>query len=175
MSKSQKLNSKNNRYFIISGVSVMVIAAALVLGNNAFSKSTETAKTESKSQFTEQGDLVIPVKEISSKASFYPVTVDDTELEVLAVKASDGTIRTAFNTCQICYSSGRGYYEQKGDLLICQNCGNQFSVNDIEVLRGGCNPVPIFPEEKTVEEAHIIISNEFLREAKVIFTNWKTY
>ena len=41
-----------------------------------------------------------------------------TYIEVLAVKSSDGTIRTAFNTCQVCYASGRGYYIQQGDGLI---------------------------------------------------------
>ena len=54
---------------------------------------------------------MIPVKNISSTAQFYPVDVDGTQMEVLAVKAPDGTIRTAFNTCQVCYDSGRGYYK----------------------------------------------------------------
>jgi len=35
-------------------------------------------------------------------------------MEVLAVKAPDGTIRTAMNTCKICYDSGAGYYVQEG-------------------------------------------------------------
>lgn len=38
------------------------------------------------------------------------------------------TIRTAFNTCQVCYSSGRGYYVQEGNVLVCQNCGNRFGM-----------------------------------------------
>lgn len=29
-------------------------------------------------------------------------------------------IRTAFNTCQVCYSSGKGYYVQSGNVLVCQ-------------------------------------------------------
>ena len=51
---------------------------------------------------------------------------------VLAFKASDDTIRTALNTCQVCYDSGRGYYVQEGDKLICQNCGNQFEADQVE-------------------------------------------
>ncbi|MDR1419994.1 MAG: DUF2318 domain-containing protein, partial [Treponema sp.] len=53
-------------------------------------------------------DLVIPIAEITGDAAFYPVDVEGTRLEVIAVKAPDGTIRTAFNTCQVCYGSGRG-------------------------------------------------------------------
>jgi uncharacterized membrane protein len=92
----------------------------------------------------------------------------------LAVKASDGSIRTAFNTCRVCYDSGRGYYEQEGNALVCQNCGNRFSPDQVEVAANGCNPVPIFPENKTVDDTSITISGEFLNEAKVIFANWKT-
>ena len=94
-------------------------------------------------------------------------------MEVLAVKASDGTIRTAFNTCQVCYSSGRGYYVQDGDVLICQNCGNAFQMDQVEITKGGCNPIPILEEGKEVTDATITISKEFLSQAEVIFANWK--
>jgi hypothetical protein len=118
-------------------------------------------------------DLVIPISEITSEASFYAVEVGSTQMEVIAVEAPDGTIRTAFNTCQVCYSSGRGYYVQDGDSLVCQNCLNRFSMSDVEVESGGCNPVPIMPGDKTVTEDSIIVSGEFLSSARDIFANWK--
>ncbi len=119
------------------------------------------------------GDLEIPVADISEKATFYAYNELDSKMEIIAVKASDGTIRTAFNTCQVCYSSGKGYYKQEGDRLTCQNCGNQFGRDDVEVTKGGCNPVPITEEYKTVNEDTITIPREFLEEAQVIFENWK--
>ena len=64
-------------------------------------------------------DLVIQIAEITENALFFPVVIDGTEMEVLAVKAPDGTIRTAFNTCQVCYASGRGYFVQVGTVLVC--------------------------------------------------------
>lgn len=118
-------------------------------------------------------DLVIPVGDITEEATFYPIEIDGTSLEVLAVKAPDGTIRTAFNTCEICYDSGRGYYEQDGDVLVCQNCGNRFKTSQIEVESNGCNPWPIFPENKTVNDETITISYDFLKESIAIFRNWK--
>ena len=118
-------------------------------------------------------DLVIPVSGISAQATFYPMTVNGTKLEVLAVKAPDGTIRTAFNTCQVCYSSGRGYYKQEGNVLVCQNCGNRFNMSDVEVSKGGCNPVPIFDKETTMTETSITISGNYLMQATKIFQNWK--
>jgi uncharacterized membrane protein len=119
------------------------------------------------------GGLFIPVGEVTEKAVFYPLKVDGVDMEVFAVKAPDGTIRTAFNTCQVCYDSGAGYYVQEGGVFVCQNCGNRFRTSNIEIVKGGCNPVPILPEHKTADEKGIIISKELLSEAKVIFRNWK--
>jgi uncharacterized membrane protein len=118
-------------------------------------------------------DLVIPIAEITENAVFYPVDIEGTRLEVLAVKAPDGTIRTAFNTCQVCYGSGKGFYKQQGTVLVCQNCGNRFRTSQVEARSGGCNPVPIFAANKTVTDTDITISKDFLKEAKQIFARWR--
>ncbi len=119
------------------------------------------------------GDLKILKSEITETAKFYPYKTGKTKMEVLVVKASDGSIRTAFNTCQVCYDSGRGYYEQQGDLLICQNCGNQFQLDQVEKIKGGCNPVPILEDYKTDDGTNITISGEFLQQNRELFGNWK--
>jgi uncharacterized membrane protein len=118
-------------------------------------------------------DLVISLAEITENAVFYPVDIQGTRIEVLAVKAPDGTIRTAFNTCQVCYGSGRGFYKQQGTVLVCQNCGNRFRMSQVGVRSGGCNPVPIGAENKTLTSTTITISREFLVRAKEIFARWK--
>ena len=94
-------------------------------------------------------------------------------MEIIALKAPDGTIRTAFNTCQVCYDSGRGYYVQEGDVLVCQNCGNRFSADQVELVKGGCNPVPILAENKTDNGATITIPKDFLEQNKDLFGNWR--
>jgi uncharacterized membrane protein len=119
-------------------------------------------------------DLVIPIADITQDAGFYPVNVDGTEMEVIAVRAPDGTIRTAFNTCQVCYGSGRGYYVQQGDKLVCQNCGNHFSMSQVEVVSGGCNPWPILDADKSVDDTDITIPYSFLKDSASLFENWKT-
>ena len=118
-------------------------------------------------------DLVIETAEITENALFYPVDVEGTRLEVLAVRAPDGTIRTAFNTCQVCYASGRGFYKQQGTVLVCQNCGNRFRMSQVGVRSGGCNPVPIGAAYRTETESNITISKSFLKEAKGIFARWR--
>ena len=117
-------------------------------------------------------ELIIPKSEVGETVKFYPYKVGDTYMEVMAVKAKDGTIRTALNTCQICYDSGRGYYEQQGDELVCFNCGNRFKIEDLEQIRGGCNPIPILKEYKQEDDENIIISEEFLAENAEYFKRW---
>lgn len=174
MSQSKKNNNTSNTTKIVL---MAILISGLVIGgifitNKSGGSGSKGGNTQ-QVVLSEGGDLVIPINEVTEKANFYPVEVEGTQLEVLAVKAPDGSIRTAFNTCQICYSSGRGYYKQNGDALICQNCGNSFSASDVEVTKGGCNPVPIFPEDKTVSDESITISNNVLTQVAGIFANWK--
>ncbi|HHW21876.1 MAG TPA: DUF2318 domain-containing protein [Clostridiaceae bacterium] len=121
-----------------------------------------------------EGDIVITKSEITETVKFFPVKIGKITMEVMAVKASDGTIRTAFNTCQVCNGSPRAYFKQEGDSVICQNCGNIFSLDMIEVRRGGCNPVPIAKDDKVEDEDTITISRELLEQNKDLFpVNWK--
>jgi uncharacterized membrane protein len=145
-------------------------AALLVMGGFAFGQSGALNVVK---PLIKDRDLVIPVAEVTGNAVFYPVEIAGTRMEVLAVKAPGGTIRTAFNTCQVCYASGRGFYKQQGTVLVCQNCGNRFRMSQVEVRSGGCNPVPIFKDHKTVTATEITIPQSFLAEATVIFARWK--
>lgn len=172
------------RYAICIVLTAIILATLAGCGSNKgqASKSSPTqqpgntsASDETSDENLKKGkDLVIQVRDISDKAKFYPLKINGIKLEVLAVKAPDGSIRTAFNTCQVCYASGRGYYKQEGNTLVCQNCGNRFTMDRVEVESGGCNPVPIFSQYKTVKDDTITIPYDFLNEAKTIFSNWKT-
>lgn len=148
-------------------VIILGIVIILMIGFLSFRSSILKAET------TKNGDLRILKSEVTSRAKFYPYTADGVKMEVLAVKASDGTIRTAFNTCQVCFNSGRGYYIQEGDELVCQNCGNRFQIDRVEKIKNGCNPVPITPDLKTDDGKYITISKSLLGKAKGLFSYWK--
>ncbi|MDR0840099.1 MAG: DUF2318 domain-containing protein [Christensenellaceae bacterium] len=176
--KKQASAAKRSNWPLL--VAIALVAVALVaVGAEVLQGKTDAAQgggaeAPAEASVAVDQDLVIPISAITTTAAFYPVEIEGTRLEVLAVQAPDGSIRTAFNTCQVCYDSGRGYYKQQGDVLVCQNCGNRFAMGQVEVQSGGCNPVPIFAGNKTVDAETITISKEFLTEAKVIFANWKT-
>jgi len=117
--------------------------------------------------------LIIPINVISETVSFFPVMVDNILMEILVVEASDGTIRTSYNTCENCHKSGKGYYEQEGDEVICQQCKMRFKIDSIGLQSGGCQPIPIFDEDKTVTNDAIQISYEVLSDNTHWFLNWK--
>lgn len=165
---------KSNRVWILAAAAAVVICLVLVLIPKE-NGGEDPAASGGQTLVLEAGEsLVIPVGDITETASFYPVEVDGTQMEVLAVRDSQGTIRTAFNTCQICYGSGRGYYVQEGNALVCQNCGNRFTIDQVEVETGGCNPWPIFDADKTETADSISISYDFLNESRAIFARWKS-
>lgn len=181
--QNRKKSSKKNSGLILTAAAAVILCLAVVIISNIKSSTEEdnvsAAVPEAERQsgevtvLSEGESLVIPTADVTTQASFYTVEVDGATMEIIAVRDSEGSIRTAFNTCQICYSSGRGYYVQRGDFLICQNCGNKFTVNQVEIESGGCNPWPIFEDDKTVTEDTIEISYEFLAASKKIFANWK--
>lgn len=168
---------KGKRYILpILLFAILVVCATMIFLTNRNRKSNLKAKQEvKKTETIVAGEsLEIPIADITTDASFFSAEVNGTTMEVVAVKDNEGNIRTAFNTCQICYSSGRGYYKQSGNYLVCQNCGNSFSMDQVEVKTGGCNPWPIFEDNKTVTDDKIMISYDFLTESQKIFENWKT-
>ena len=174
--KQSAPKKKSNLPLIVLAVILACAAAvAVFVGNRSGGDSGNLAGNPTAgTQTIAAGEfLTIPTADVTATATFYPVEVDGTAMEVFAIRASDGTVRTAFNTCQSCYTSGRGYYVQEGDDLVCQNCGFHVTPDQVEIQSGGCNPWPIFASDKTVTEDSIQISYDFLKESSGIFARWK--
>ena len=172
-------------------ISMLTGAMAILISgcnNNSTSQSTKTTSTSADTQAASSenttakditttvdgsaenvtsikkgGYLAIPIADLSQTASFYKADIDGTEIELVALKDSKGNLRTAFNACQVCYSSGRGYYRQEGKYLVCQNCGNSFTIDQVGIASGGCNPWPILDSDRTVTDDEIQISYDVLK------------
>jgi len=150
----------NNKY--ISVIALLLHSFLLITGcekNNIIIKPGKT--------------LNISISEITENVSYIPVILNDIYMEILAVKAADGTIRTAFNTCERCYETGKGYYIQEGSLVICQQCQMYFSIDSIGIQAGGCQPIPIFTEDLKITRKSIRIPYQILSENTHWFLNWK--
>ncbi|MCD8088372.1 MAG: DUF2318 domain-containing protein [Oscillospiraceae bacterium] len=162
---------KNQKKILLPVLAVIVVLAAAAailfprLGDNEEVSATAVS----------DGDLLIQAEDIGTEASYFDYDADGVTVEVLAVLASDGTIRLALNTCQVCNGSPYAYFVQDGDDFVCQNCLNRFSSTDVGVVSGGCNPVPITAEDYTEEDGVITVPASFLEENASRFVNWKQF
>jgi uncharacterized membrane protein len=155
---------------------MIVLTAAVICGFSACNgnekKNAQDGELNKRNPAIVDQDLIIQKKDITRNALFYPVEIDGKQMEVIAVKTPDGRIRTAFNACNVCYKLEKGYYVQVNTMLVCQRCKKRFRMEVIETKTGGCNPISIFPENKTETDSSITISKEYLTQISAMFKNW---
>ena len=107
----------------------------------------------------------IPLSKISDgKAHYFKVKSDNgLDVSFLTLKSRDGVIRAAVDACDVCYKAGKGYI-QSGDYMICENCGQRFASNRINIIKGGCNPAPL--------ERKIVGKNLVITVAEINKNSW---
>ncbi len=114
----------------------------------------------------DKDQVSIPLNEVSDgQAHYYSVDVDGMPIKFFVLKSRDGIIRVAFDACDVCYRSRKGY-SQDGDFMICNNCGMRFHSTRINVVQGGCNPSPL---KRTTEGDNLIIKIDDIRSGKKYF------
>ena len=105
----------------------------------------------------EDGIVRIPVSTVNDhEAHYYTYMHDGRSIEFFVLESPDGTLRAAFNACDVCFLSKKGY-TRDGDAVICNNCGLRFPADQINEVRGGCNPSPL---DRTVEGDYLLIRAE---------------
>ena len=121
-------------------------------------------------------DIIINTNDINSNATYYNYEIDGYIIQIFAVKASDGTVRIAFNTCGACNPSPSAYFVQKGEYFECQNCGNKFKIDEIGLTnRPGCFPIGILDDNKNIDGDNITISSSFIETYKQKFETINIY
>ena len=90
---------------------------------------------------------------------------DGLAVRYFVLKSSDGVIRAAFDACDVCWTSGKGYY-QEGDYMVCRNCGKRFASVKVNEIKGGCNPAPL---NRQVLGENLVIQVEDIREGRQYF------
>jgi uncharacterized membrane protein len=75
-------------------------------------------------------------------AKYYRYNGKNGPINFFLVKSHDGVIRSAFDTCDVCYKALKGY-RQEGNEMVCNNCDMRFRTDRINVVKGGCNPAPL--------------------------------
>lgn len=158
---------KNKRSFIF--ILVLCLCALLI----SCTQNTDAGKKDIYTAVTADSNknILIPVDEITSSATFYNYDADGITVQLVAIRDSAGKAHISFNTCQSCSPSPKAYYRKQGDVLQCVNCGFTFEPEEVGLVGGGCNPWPIGGVSIGEETITIpVLSVEAMRSK---FKSWK--
>jgi len=116
---------------------------------------------------TPAGQVTYPEKTFANgKAQqFTYKTEDGVTIRYFIIKSSDGVIRAAFDACDVCWPENKGYV-QKGDFMVCNNCGRKFPSARINEVQGGCNPAPL---TRKMENDSVVIQVTDILKGKSYF------
>ena len=116
------------------------------------------------------GVISIAVSDLTTAPTYINYNANGTTVQLIAGIASDGTARIALNTCQVCNPSPKAYFAQNGSKLVCQNCGNKFTMDDVGDAASGCNPTQI---EFTESNGVITVPTSALDAEVKAFAKWQ--
>ena len=136
--------AKGKRPYIVATVflaGVATIVAAAMVGTGCSKSPADVAR---EAGVVETADAVrIPLSALDSgKALFLESDHEGRRVYFFAMRSSDGVYRAAYDACDVCFRSNRGY-RQEGDLMVCNNCGQAFPSAKVNEIKGGCNPAPL--------------------------------
>lgn len=144
-----------------------LLLAPLLLLSGCAQKETSSAQNNT------VGDMTIALDTLGETPAFADGTIDGQPMQIIAVRDSDGTVRLSYNTCQVCQGSPWAYFELQNGQLVCQNCGNAFSLSAIG--KGGYGCMPLMVPAYTLTDTSVIIPHDTLAQVKDAFENWKVF
>jgi uncharacterized membrane protein len=134
---TQKSDKKSSLNVIIIAVVLLVGSAVggwVLLGGQATAKSLVEGVN---------GEVLLPVSQVNDgQAHFFSYKAGQDTVKFFVLKSSDGVLRAALDTCDVCYKAQKGY-RQEGDQMVCNNCNMKFRTDMINDVKGGCNPAPL--------------------------------
>jgi len=147
-----------NNKILIGIVAVVLVGAMYIF----FGMSGSVVKAE----LVEAGDsMKLLVDGVSETAEFFEYS----GIEFFVVRAAGGSVKTAFNACDVCYRSRKGY-RQEGDDMVCNNCGNHYRISGLgtqNLKGGGCWPGYL---ESTAEGDYLVIAKASLESGRYRFS-----
>ena len=155
--------SRTGLHLTLAGIAlVAIIAVAAVFMMNRGGGEAAVATTAAPST----GNVTIPVSEVKDgKAHFYTYDAGGTTVKYFVLADKTGTVRVAFDACEVCFAQKKGYH-QEGDTMVCNNCGKVFPSAQINVITGGCNPIPV---DKKISGGQLTIDTDSLTQGAQYF------
>jgi high-affinity iron transporter len=120
--------------------STFTCTAVILILAAEFAYTRVTATPEARSIQSENGEVRIPLAEISDpNLHIYNVDASGTSVRFLVIRKPNGSWGTALDACLICGTAG---YRQDGSNVVCRNCASAIYIPTIGEA-GGCNPVGV--------------------------------
>ena len=161
--KAAVMGAEKQKKSRLSFIIIPVCVALLVfVGLTFFNKLGKNPKAVA---LAKQITHPVAVFEDGKARHFQLDTKDGLSIRYFVLKSSDGVIRAAFDACDVCWYSGKGYY-QDGDYMVCRNCGKRFASIKVNEIKGGCNPAPL---ERKVVGDNLVIQVKSILEGKKYF------
>ena len=156
-SKREQFNEKSSSgKKLLIPIIVLVLVAVAVGGWFAFDQ--KTLGGHEVVQVGQDGKLHFASTDFADgKARFYRFEGNSGPIDFFVVRSQDGVIRTAFDTCDVCYRERKGY-RQEGNDMVCNNCDQHFRTDLVNVVKGGCNPAPL--KRELAGETVVITAND---------------
>ena len=100
----------------------------------------------------------MPLSKLSNEVQFFEHEDNGVKIKYFMVLGSDGKVRTAFDACDVC--GGSKGYEQKGNDIVCRNCGRVFDIDGLGTQNKGYGCWPSYlPHEIKGDELFIKIKD----------------
>jgi uncharacterized membrane protein len=158
--------NKNRTPLIITIAAVVVIAGGLIVYNVLSPKDTSNLTQSTPKAATTDTVITYAASDFADgTARHFQHTEGNITIKYFILKSSDGVIRAAFDACDVCWPTGKGYY-QDGDVMVCRNCGRRFASIHVNEVSGGCNPAPL---SRKIEADKVIIKVKDILSGKHYF------
>ena len=140
----------------------VIIFASVMIEKNINGKITDV--TIKKSSITDRKAVFIPIKQLDTN--------------IIAVKASDGTYRLAFDDCIGCYyqyGKHSGFKNNKDNSgIVCKTCGCEIFYDDMGFMSEECMAYPIAESEIESDDDYFVIPAHYLEAKKSILESWRS-
>jgi FTR1 family protein len=132
-------DQQRDRLWKLAAAAASLLVIVLISAQFIYSR-TAHAMSPPERVSIENGETQIPTHLLTDhRLHHIVIDVGGTEVRIIAILDSSGTVRAGLDACMIC--GHQGYY-QDGKNVICRNCGAVIYVPTIG-LAGGCNPIHI--------------------------------
>ncbi len=155
-------NHSRNRKILLGIIAIVVIAFIAVLLESTINKRIE--------------DIVIQKSDVTEEKAIF-ISAKKLDTQIIAVQATDGTYRLAFNDCMGCYyeTGKHGKYKNNSDNtgLICDTCNTEVMYDDMGFLTEETMPYPIAEMEIISDEEKFVIPEDYLQVKKQILEDMR--